>query len=295
MSCHYCKRDCSLLFVTRDWNCRTDDERFSYYRCDNCGLIFLDPAPNDIGMYYPKEYVPHALPDSQEQLAKWAELERYRLEIVQRFAQSGQLLEIGPGSGRFAYLAKQAGFEVQVVEMDTRCCEFLSSSVGVNAINTSDVASAFAGIGSKNVIALWHVIEHLANPWEILELIYDRLSDGGILVIAAPNPESLQLRVMRSHWVHVDAPRHINLIPLRLLDDHAQKHGLERVYITTTDPAGQTLNAMGWQTSLINSVTGSLPKFAMRVAGRLLRLLFSQVDRSGLHGAAYTAVYQKRV
>ena len=43
------------------------------------------------------------------------------------------------GCGDFAFLAKEAGFEVQTIEIDARCCEFLTEQVGVRAVGTNDI------------------------------------------------------------------------------------------------------------------------------------------------------------
>jgi SAM-dependent methyltransferase len=40
---------------------------------------------------------------------------------------------------------------------------------------------------SLDVITMFHVLEHLADPVEILELLYDKLLDGGKLIIEVPS------------------------------------------------------------------------------------------------------------
>jgi 2-polyprenyl-3-methyl-5-hydroxy-6-metoxy-1,4-benzoquinol methylase len=44
---------------------------------------------------------------------------------------------------------------------------------------------AIPGIGLYDVIALWHVLEHLINPWSTLHELAGKLQPGGIIVIAA--------------------------------------------------------------------------------------------------------------
>ena len=61
----------------------------------------------------------------------------YQIEFILKFVTSGNLLEIGPSFGTFSLQAKYAGFKVDAIEMDTRCCEFLSKSVGINAVNSN--------------------------------------------------------------------------------------------------------------------------------------------------------------
>jgi len=44
--------------------------------------------------------------------------------------------------------------------------------------------------GPYDVITLWHVIEHLPNPWEILDAVYASLKPGGVLALASPNSDT---------------------------------------------------------------------------------------------------------
>ena len=62
---------------------------------------------------------------------------------------------------------------------------------------------------------MWHVIEHLRRPWEVIERAAANLQDGGVLAIATPNPRALQFKLLRRRWAHLDAPRHLFLIPSR--------------------------------------------------------------------------------
>src|SRR3990172_3397793 len=213
--CPLCGMPSPLALQTRDYNRRLSAETFCYHRCSACELIFLSPVPADLGVYYPDEY--YEVPSSRTELTFRAEVERWKLDLVQRFVRRGRLLEIGPAYGLFAYLAKQAGFEVETIERDARCCRFLEEVAEVKAINSGDVCSVLQTIEPCTVITLWQVIEHLPDPWEVLVAASEQLVPGGILVVATPNPDAFQFKILRRFWAHVDAPRHLELIPVSLL------------------------------------------------------------------------------
>jgi predicted SAM-dependent methyltransferase len=181
-----------------------------------------------------------------QELEKKAEKELYKIELVQRFIGSGRLLEIGPAYGGFAYLAKKAGFEVEAIEMDANCCRFLTETVGVTCIKSADIPSALQGVSPYNVIVLWHVIEHLAETDTIVKVLSEHLLKGGILLIAAPNPESFQFKLFGRYWVHVDAPRHLRLIPKKILIEQMMCYGLEPVEFSTKDEASVIFNTFEW-------------------------------------------------
>lgn len=290
-ACPFCREPATLEFQIHDVNRQVTTEQFSYFRCHSCGLIFLSPVPANLESYYPNEYY-DAIP-SVRRLDRIAEANSYQIDLVQRFVPGGRLLEIGPGYGIFARLAKKSGFDVEVVEMSERCCKYLKEVVGVRAINSSKPVEILKTTGPKDVIALWHVIEHLPDPLECLESAAHTLAPGGILLVAAPNPGAAQFKMMGAAWPHVDAPRHLYLIPANLLIQRLRPLGLEPVLLTTNDKGGQGWNRFGWQRYLMNRFSSKLAQMTAFVLGYLISVPMALWDRRELKGSAYTLILQK--
>jgi SAM-dependent methyltransferase len=289
--CPLCKKESSFYFRAKDYNRRISQETFNYYRCQSCELIFLWPIPVNLDDYYPKQY--YSIPVSLEQLEARADGERYKIEIVQSFVSSGRLLEIGPAYGSYTYLAKQAGFEVEAIEMDSECCQFLKDVVGVKTINSKDPSEALQTLDKYDVITLWHVIEHLPDPWSTLKSIAEKLLPGGILVIAAPNPDAFQFHVLGRYWPHVDAPRHLELIPLPLLIKQMQSLDLNTIWTTTSDQGTLGWNIFGWEVFFANISNLRFINRRLRKIGRLISKMLSPIERMNGRGSAYTAVFRK--
>jgi 2-polyprenyl-3-methyl-5-hydroxy-6-metoxy-1,4-benzoquinol methylase len=290
-SCPICRTDTHLLFRAKDYNRKLSSDIFHYYRCRSCDLIFLSPIPDDLGKYYPNNYYP--IPASIDDLAKAADSERYKIEIVRQFVSEGKLLEIGPAYGSFLYLAKQAGFEVDAIEMDSNCCKFISETIGANAIQNDDPSEALKITGSYNVIALWHVIEHLPDPWKTLQMLSINLQPGGILILAAPNPNAFQFRVLGRFWPHVDAPRHLSLIPLSLLAKRMMAFGMIPIWSTTKDQGTLGWNAFGWVRFFNNLTDLRYVKTGLDIAGKLMSIILGPLERMDGLGSAYTVVFRK--
>ena len=291
ITCPYCNHSASLNFRTKDLNRKMSKELFNYYCCSSCALIFLSPLPSDLKQYYSKEY--YLVPGTLEELANASTEEKYKVEIIQQFVSKGRLLEVGPATGGFAYHAKVAGYEVETIEMDPDCCRFLREVVKIPTVQSEDVIGALKNKEQYNVIALWHVIEHLPQPWDTLKAIVDYLAPGGILVLAAPNPNAFQFKVLKKFWAHVDAPRHLELIPHHLLAQHMEKSGLKVVLHTTNDRGGLGWNRFGWAYSLANFSKRSFIRKALSFMGiTAARLLYPIESRNGI-GSAYTMVFQK--
>jgi 2-polyprenyl-3-methyl-5-hydroxy-6-metoxy-1,4-benzoquinol methylase len=290
LGCPRCGGASEHAFEAFDRNRCVSDERFEYRRCTACGVLWLLDPPAELGRYYPADY--HEFPRG-EALAAAAAEEAPRLALVTRHVQGGRLVEVGPSSGVFASAAKQAGFEVVGLEMDAACCRHLETEVGIRAINTADPAAALRELPPSRAIVLWHVIEHLQDPWSVLREIAANLEPGGVLALATPNPDALQFRILRARWVHLDAPRHVTLIPLAALADELAPLALRRVSATTADPVGRQLNHMGWQRSLVGPPTlRPRPRFGYTL-GRVLTPIARPWEERGMNGAAYTAVFQK--
>ncbi len=289
--CPLCQKESQLYLRTMDYNRKISQEQFNYNFCPSCRLIFLSPIPEELGRYYTAEYYP--VPRSYEQLEKEAEQDRYKIKIIQQFVSKGRLLEIGPSYGKFALLAKQAGFEVEVLERDKSCCNFLQDVVGIKAINSDNPAESLRNAKPYDVIVLWHVLEHLPNPWKTLETLAGKLLPGSILVIATPNPDAIQFKTLGRFWTHIDAPRHLSLVPLSLLREKAQFLSLKIILSTTSDDGGLLLNAVGWKDSFANMGSRGFIRKRLRSVGRLISVVASPIERINGLGSAYTAVFQK--
>lgn len=290
-SCPLCGGKAQPLFTAIDENHRISSTPFTYLKCVMCQGIFLDKPPHDLGRYYQSGY--YAIPPL-ERLQKVANKDSNKIDTVLRFAPSGRLLEVGPAFGVFAWQAKQAGFVVDVIEMDARCCDYLQGTLGVNVTQSDNPVAAMDLLPKHEVIAIWHVLEHLPDALAFLRAAATNLMPGGVLVIAIPNPDAWQFKVMGRHWPHLDAPRHLTLIPEAWITRQAAEWGLEKVYLTSDDSDALSWNRFGWQRLLMNRFSAKFMQRVMFVLGYALSLLMAPFDRKNFNGSAYTIVFRKR-
>jgi len=291
--CSYCNTESPLCFHSRDYNRRVSRETFDHYRCPRCGLVFISPIPENLGDYYPQEY--YFIPESTDFFAATASHEQYKIEIIRRFVADGRLLEIGPSLGSFGYLAKQSGFHVEAIEMDARCSAFLNEIAGIPTVNSDDTCAALDSLEPFDVIAMWHVIEHLPNPWETLEAIGRKLNPGGILILAAPNPDAFQFHIQGRYWPHVDAPRHVMLIPSGVLAEKMAALGMKVELATTADEGGLGWNVFGWEFFFGNMSKRPRIKRILGKLGRMAAAMLAPIEQTEGKGSAYTMVFRKGV
>jgi 2-polyprenyl-3-methyl-5-hydroxy-6-metoxy-1,4-benzoquinol methylase len=281
----------SKCFSTTDENRKISDFAFHYYECNACGLIFLGNIPDKLQKYYPDNY--YYIPSDINELGSIAKPESYKLDILKSFCQNGHLLEIGPSSGAFSYLAQQAGFDVTTIEMNKACCDFLNRSAGIKSFHCDNEIEKLSELSQFDVIVLWHVIEHLNNPWQMIEAAHEHLISEGILILAAPNPDAVQFRLQGKHWVHIDAPRHIYLLPPEFITRLTRSMGMTTLMQTTTDKGSLGWNRFGWQQFFANRFTNSFARKIAYFVGKVVTFLLYPLESSEGKGSAYTIVLQK--
>lgn len=292
VSCPYCRGAARWQMTGRDFNRRISSEEFHLYRCSGCGLMFINDPPADLGRYYPKDY--HFTPDSADALDAHLPAQRFKIELVTRFIGKGALLEIGASNGAFCRLAQQAGFDVSAIEMDEDCVKFLRSKLGVRVLASADPAAALAGEElSFDAICLWHTIEHLPRPWDVLKQAGRHLKPNGVLVIAAPNPDAWQARLLGARWPHHDMPRHLFALPMPWIAEFAKAHGLTVAMMTTRDEGSLFWNRFTWAMVLRSiaryKILRGLPWRLGMMIGQLLEPWEGREGR----GATYTAVLRR--
>ena len=295
--CLGCQGRSTFLFTATDTNRRVSSESFQYYRCIVCGLLFLFPIPEDLAQFYDQGY--YSASSSARQVARQEKHEIEKLDLLLKYSERrGTLLEIGPGRGSFAQLAKEAGFAVEAIEMDKNSSLYIEKSLGIRTYLTDQPEQVLITLGEYDVIVMWQVIEHLRNPWRILRSAAMHLSEGGLLVIATPNPNSFQLRIFRKWWLHIDAPRHVQLIPSRLLSQKASELQLMPVAQLPFGTGNAAHNRAGWQGSLINILPSwlralRLLRLFLQAVGALIGRIMKPFEFDGSRGSTYTMIYRK--
>lgn len=121
-------------------------------------------------------------------------------------AGSPRVLDVGCGRALLLDSMAGSGAECHGLEREGFDTAQVSSKV---TMHLGPVDSLVFGPGSFQLVLLWHVLEHLENPGEVLQQLADRLSPGGLMAVAVPNIDSLQARWFGPDWFHLDLPRHL--------------------------------------------------------------------------------------
>jgi SAM-dependent methyltransferase len=293
-TCPFCGGAGRQAFDATDRNRGISQERFAYARCEACATVFVVAAPRDLGRYYAGDYYQF----DRDGEPSWRreqpliESASYRVGLIGRYVARGHVIEIGAGTGAFASAAQQAGFDVTAIEMDERCCDYLNGR-GIRAICSDDPLAVLDSLPPARAVAMWHVLEHLSNPAEVIERVVDKLEPGGVLAIGVPNPRSLQFRLLKARWAHLDAPRHLCLVPPDALARKAEDLGMRCMEMTTNDPDGLASNRFGWLKSLERRPARRITKWLTGHAGFTAHRLMGPLERTGNRGSAVTLLMRR--
>jgi SAM-dependent methyltransferase len=252
-----------------------------------------DP-PADLDRYYDDVYYqfgPDGEPSWKREPGLLAAIS-VRVEMLMRHALPGHLIEIGAGTGAFACAAQAAGFRVSAVEMSEDCCRYLRQQDGITSICSDDPAQELSSLKPAVVVAMWHVLEHLPNPADVFERAVTKLQPQGVLAIGVPNPRSFQSRLLGPRWPHLDAPRHLALIPPEALIKRGEELGMRTIEMTTNDLYGLDCNLFGW-TGALRLRPAKGPTWLSGQAGHAMCVVLSPLERTANRGSALTLLMQK--
>ncbi|MBI4520898.1 MAG: methyltransferase domain-containing protein, partial [Gemmatimonadetes bacterium] len=176
-------------------------------RCASCGTGVTLPRPDpdslralyDDPRYYETHGIQHCsiLPDH-----------RARAGVVRSWAPGRQLLEVGTGEGYLLAALRDEGFEVHGCEISASAVEVARTRFGLEVFH-GELSEAGYERGSMDVVLLYHVLEHTAEPEALLRCVREVLRPGGLAIVEVPNLDSAQMRWGRGRRHILDLPFHL--------------------------------------------------------------------------------------
>jgi 2-polyprenyl-3-methyl-5-hydroxy-6-metoxy-1,4-benzoquinol methylase len=187
-------------------------ETFTLLRDENLDLLKTHPQPAlaDLGRYYESDdYISHT--DGKRSLfekiyhAVKQKALKDKIGLVQRFKPAkGELLDIGAGTGDFLVVAKNSQWNITGIEPSEKA-KSTATKKGVPFISRlEDVPSH-----SKDVITMWHVLEHVPDVQNQIAELKRILKPDGVVFIAVPNFNSHDAKYYGDYWAAYDVPRHL--------------------------------------------------------------------------------------
>jgi SAM-dependent methyltransferase len=231
--------------------------------CRACGCLYMadDLSGIDFGRLYGEAYYTGGdaavFADYTGQEAARRAHARRKLALLRhlppRIPRRGRLLDVGCAAGFFLAEAR-AHYEVQGVELSAWSSAYARDRLKLPVVTGTLHDAALPG-AAFDVVTLWDVIEHVAEPVPLLKEAARVLAPGGRLVLTTGDWGSAYAQSRGEQWHLMTPPWHLTMFDRRSLAAAAAKAGLRVV---------------GWRTE---GVAGDGPLWRNKLALALTRLL----------------------
>ena len=256
--------------------------------CAACGCHFVpDPVPDPAR--YDEAYFAGAgacgyggyLQDRELILANFARRARWVAALV----PGGRVLDVGAAYGFFVKAARDAGLDAVGLEPVAPCARFARDELGVE-LRTGRIEDAPLAAASFDVVTLFDVVEHLADPTAALAPHPRRCSRRAAWWWSRPATSAgCCARVVGSRWYYYDPPQHLTYFSLASLEHLLVRTG----FAPPSEVAhlGRVVSVRNFFHQLGRALGGTLGGLSQAVSrSPLARLSFAVPDRGNAFVAA---------
>ncbi len=181
MRCPLCDSD--DIGASRSGSILFDGQRYEYRECHGCGSLACDPMPDatTLAHMYGPAYAHVGAGDSSINDPK--DLDAVLACLGQR--EPGLLVDFGCGSGSLLVAARALRWMAVGVEFQAEVVDSVARQTGCVVFNGLDQLRRSGNVPA-DVVHLGDVIEHLANPLDIVRELASLLRPKGFLVAQGP-------------------------------------------------------------------------------------------------------------
>ncbi|HOU98858.1 MAG TPA: class I SAM-dependent methyltransferase [Bacteroidales bacterium] len=233
ITCPFCHNNHSIFqWETTDLKNQT----WALYQCQACHFYFLNPfpTPKQLEEAYTQDYYgagekKFSFPLVENVLDFFRSGRARKLNNYLNKNTSSFILDVGCGNGRFLYYLQKIGLKnLYGIELPGNSAERASKIPFLN-IKIEEIEHAHYPADFFDAITMFHVLEHMKNPIQILQKMTSWLKDEGIFMVSFPNIASKQAQKYRGMWLHMDPPRHLNFITPNDFIRHMNQLGFEHI------------------------------------------------------------------
>jgi glycosyltransferase involved in cell wall biosynthesis/2-polyprenyl-3-methyl-5-hydroxy-6-metoxy-1,4-benzoquinol methylase len=264
-TCQVCK-SARIYYLFSTCDCRV-------VRCDDCGLVFLNPQPSDeeLARIYRAGYFLGSDTETGREAVSEIKQATARLYLaeIRRYSglKKGRLLEVGCGDGDFLVAAEGAGWQVTGVEYSPAACERAQQRLKKGEVHNGELHQAKLSAEQYDLCVLSDVIQHIRDPLAFLHEIHRVLKPGGTLFIATPSINSWSARFMKQKWMEFKA-EHLTYFDRQTLQTALAKSGFRDVIVEA-----------GWKILSFDYVKMHFERFPVPLVTPLLRFIAQLMPR----------------
>jgi SAM-dependent methyltransferase len=205
-------------------------------RCPTCGFLYRNPGikPERLGDLYAGSYGKFLTGKYARKRIRRYELVMNAFDPVFDDGAGRRLLDFGCGAGLYLELAHERGFDVYGVDLSPDSIERARKHPsGRNAYFGSPRDVPEIAAGGFDVVTLWSVMAHLAEPLDDLKMLRGLLAPDGVLLILTVNANSLLLKAQGDKWGGF-TPNHLKFFAPATLTRALHQAGFAAVRVQPT-------------------------------------------------------------
>lgn len=227
-----------MMFGTKD--------KFYYIKCSKCGCLQLKHDDIDLSKYYPNNYYSLSMGNNNKDDKIYNIINKIVLNIIinnriinkffpqeffktfdclrgTKIVNSSKILDVGCGSGLWLNELSKLGFtNLRGVDLYIRNNINHKNGISISKGEIDNIKNE-----KFDVITFHHSFEHMRNPQEVFNKIYELLNDKGICIIRIPVIDSYAWKKYKTNWVQIDAPRHLYLHSKKSIEMLAENSNLK--------------------------------------------------------------------
>ncbi|MGY3361841.1 2-polyprenyl-3-methyl-5-hydroxy-6-metoxy-1,4-benzoquinol methylase [Bradyrhizobium sp. GM0.4] len=220
--------DTSWYADAHDIEYHTSDRTYSFYKCQRCDVLFIDPMLSDrLGEIYPKNYYSYA-PNEKAVVRRQRSPHRRLLKLLASVPGDRlSVLDVGGGSGWMLDQVKSCSSRVSFTQ-----CVDLDETAKAQAVARGHAyylgrIEQFETDRRFDLVLALGLIEHVRDPALVLRRIERLLTANGRVLIMTPNFDALDARLFRHRsWAGYHTPRHFVLFNRQSFTKLAERSGL---------------------------------------------------------------------
>jgi SAM-dependent methyltransferase len=206
----------------------------AYRKCRQCGLVYASPRPSPRIIESRVEMFAGQMPSDLQFLQDRVNFQSERINILKSFNLKGSLLDFGSGDGSFVRAARIAGYDAVGIEKAKGATEYAKKNYDV-IIYPGDIKYNFLSRNTFDLITMWDVLEHLPDPVDICNILFNLLSKNGKLIILTPQSKGLSAKLKKSDYWVFGPNDHLCLFSMKTILLLMQKVGLHVDIVLTKD------------------------------------------------------------
>ncbi len=208
-------------------------EDFEILHCNDCNISFTNqiPAATEMQQYYSSEkYYSHS--DEKKGFIPFLYRKIKSININTKYNQvtkgmlPGKLLDFGCGIGDFLIHAQAKGWSVHGIEPNVKARDIASKKLRSEILDNEGLMR-FPD-NHFDLITLFHVLEHVYAPDELISELLRVLKPNGRLILALPNKDSFDAKYYNKFWAAWDVPRHLWHFVPESVEGLLEKHKMEK-------------------------------------------------------------------